>query len=93
MPRKAKDIQKALLKKGFTEREGDHHFFDYYHRNKKTRVVTKLSHSSKEVSDGLLGAMARQIGLTGPEFRAYIDCTLSAENYKALLLERGLISP
>lgn len=91
MPREKRVIEAALTGKGFTRREGDHHYFVYVTlQGRKSRVHTKTSHTPKmkEISDSLLGQMAKQCGLTKPEFLDLVDCPLSREAYEKLLEER-----
>jgi len=86
MPRRKQDVEQALARKGFRQREGDHHYFVYFNiKGKKTARFTKTSHSPKmrEISDSLLGQMARQCGLSKSDFLDLIDCPLSREGYEA----------
>ena len=92
MPKKAKDVTRALEKKGFRSREGDHTFFRLYADGVKTTVRTKVSHGAKEIHDGLLSAMAKQTHLRKKEFLRLIDCPLSEEEYLDLLRERDVIA-
>jgi hypothetical protein len=92
MTREKRDIEAALTGKGFTRREGDHHYFVYMTvQGQKSRAHTKTSHTPKmkEISDGLLGQMAKQCGLTKLEFLDLVDCPLSREAYEALLQKRN----
>ena len=43
----------------------------------------------KEISDGLLGQMAKPCGLTKPEFLGQVDCPVNSEVYESLLEDRG----
>ena len=84
MPRDKRDIESALTGKGFTRREGDPHDFVYMaHQGQQSRAHTKTSHTPKmkEISDGLLGPMAKPFGLTKPEFLDRVDYPLSREAY------------
>ena len=48
MPRRKDNVEKALLRKGFHSKEGDHHYFIYYNlEGLKTAVFTKTSHTPK----------------------------------------------
>ena len=92
MPLEKRVIEAALTSKGFTRREGDHHFFvTMTLQGRKSRVHTKTSHTPrmKEISDVLLGQMATQCGLLKPEFLDLVKCPLSREAYEKLLEERG----
>jgi hypothetical protein len=92
MPLEKRVIEVASSGKRFTRREGDHHFFvTMTLQGRKSRVHTKTSHTPrmKEISDGLLGQMATQCGLTKPEFQDLVKCPLSREAFEKLLEERG----
>lgn len=87
-----KKINLRLQAKGFEKEERDHHFFWYIHNGKKTNICTKTSFGSKkEIGDPLISAMAGQVHLNKNEFMRLIQCTLSKEGYRDLLIERGFI--
>jgi hypothetical protein len=94
LPRPKRDVESALLKKGFKQREGDHHQFIYFGLDgKKTPVVTKTSHtqSMKDIPDPLLSQMAKQCRLSKGELLSLVDCPLSRDDYHKLLDSRGCI--
>ncbi len=91
MPCKTKDIDEALVKKGFTKREGDHHFYEFIYKSQKTALRTKISHSHKEISDQLIAHMSRQLQLVKKEFLSLIACPLSEEDYVQLMKTRGFL--
>ncbi len=87
--RKGKDIDAALVKKGFRrEIDGDHIWYVLT----GTKIKTKLSHGMKGQTIGpeLLGLMARQLRLTKSQFLALIDCTLDETGYREILEKQGL---
>jgi hypothetical protein len=91
MPRKKIDVESALKKKGFSQTEGDHHWFVYVTiEGKKTTARTKTSHSQKmkDISDNLLSQMAKQCKLSKRDFLDLIDCPLSREAYEEILKEQ-----
>lgn len=91
MSRDKRKVEEALSHKGFVRQEGDHHFFVYFTLGgKKSRSRTKTSHTPKmkDLNEGLLGRMARQCGLTKPEFLDLVDCPLTREGFEKLLAER-----
>lgn len=90
---KTSAIRTALTRKGFEQRDGDHHYYIYCIDGKKTAVFTKLSHSADEISDTLIGAMAKQTRLNKARFCELVNCTLSADEYKAILTAAGHIKP
>ena len=86
-----KQIDKALRKKGFEKNTGDHNFYYYMNNGKKTNIFTKTSHSASEINDSLIAKMAKQTYLEKSQFMRLIECTLSGEQYKEILLEKNLI--
>ncbi|HRE17687.1 MAG TPA: type II toxin-antitoxin system HicA family toxin [Rhodocyclaceae bacterium] len=92
MVRRPSDVERALERKGFHRKEGDHHYFSYYTKaGKKTRVFTKTSHGVKELDDTLLGMMSRQCKLTRQDFDRLIDCPLDRDAYERKLIESGVV--
>jgi hypothetical protein len=91
MPRKDRDIQSALQAKGFEiVEERKHRFFHYLDsEGRRTTIRTHLSHQpgSTDVSDGLLGKMARQVGLSPTDFKKLVDCPMSKEEYASKVQE------
>lgn len=85
MPRKQREVEKGLCRKGFRRAESHHHFFIYYSLGgEKTNLFTKTSHGNSELSDYLLGRMARQINLSKSQFFGLVDCTISQQSYEDL---------
>ena len=85
MPRKQREVEKGLCRKGFRRAESHHHFFIYYwFGGEKTHLFTKTSHGNSELSDYLLGRMARQINLSKSQFFELVDCTISQQSYEDL---------
>ena len=91
MPRAKDGIERGLLRKGFEQREGDHHYFIYRNlKGEKTPVFTKTSHTPKmrDIPDNLLALMARQCRLSKADFLNLMDCPLSREEYERKLSQR-----
>ncbi len=86
MPRKHRDIRTAMTSKGFVIDNQRHHVFLAYRREDGilTNFRTKLSHSSagSDVSDNLLGQMAKQVGLARPDFLRLVDCPMTRAEYE-----------
>lgn len=94
MPRDRKDVETALEKKGFLRNEGDHHRFIYYTKDgRKTRVLTKTSHSHRQIADNILSQMAKQCALTNKLFGELVDCPLSRDSYEEMLVQAGYVAP
>lgn len=91
--RSKRTVEAALAQKGFRQHEGDHHFFVFWTADeRKTAVRTKTSHgSTKDLGDGLLLQMARQVKLTKSEFLELVDCPMSRDQYEKHLDDAGHI--
>ena len=87
---KTRQIVQSLSSKGFREVDGNHRRLVYYFGGRKTEVRTKVSHGSKEVSDGLIHAMAQQTRLSKSDFVELITCTLDADGYAEKLRAAGI---
>ncbi|HJJ28845.1 MAG TPA: type II toxin-antitoxin system HicA family toxin [Methanocorpusculum sp.] len=92
---KARDFEKAALKKGFTADRGkDHIVFTYVREDGKIErtLRTKISHNAGDISSSNLSKMKRQLGFsTIEEFQAYISCTLNLDEYRHMLKNQGLL--
>ena len=90
-PRKSRDIDNQLKRKGFKKEERDHAFYFLYYKNKKTSVYTKISHGISEYGNHLLNQMAQQLSLTATELNRFLDCPLTYENLINILIEKKRI--
>ena len=89
---KARNVLAALSAKGFIEAPGrDHRVFFLFQDGKKTSIYTKLSHGKSDSHDGLCSQMAKQMRIPIGRFNQFVDCTLTGEGYKQLLLEAGIL--
>lgn len=68
-----------------------HTIFRLTVEGRKTGYQTFISRGSTEVSDNLLAAMARQLGLRTKQFSEYVDCTFTREDHLGVLREAGEI--
>lgn len=94
MTLKRDDVEGALRRKGFAQNNTDHSYFHFYDKDgKKTPIYTKtsLGVKYKDLGAPLVAAMAKQCGLTKGEFEKLVECTLSHEDYEALLVQRSKI--
>ena len=94
--RRKKDVERALRKKGFKQRENDHAYFNYYSKEGiKSRVFTKTSHGTKvkDIQGDPLRWMAAQCKLTVDQFLMLVDCPLTRDDYEALLIQNHHITP
>jgi predicted RNA binding protein YcfA (HicA-like mRNA interferase family) len=85
MPMKAREVIGGLEKKGFERRDGKDIFLHLKVNGLKTAVFTKVSQAEKEIHDGLLAAMARQLRLSRRQFDDLVRCPLDAPEYLQLL--------
>jgi hypothetical protein len=95
MPLDRSDVESALLLKGFTLSETHHKFFTYHTtQGKKTHINTHTSHGTgyKNLGDDLVKAMSRQCGLTMPQFKQLVSCTLDRNAYQQILVQAGKIT-
>ena len=92
MPFSTRTVQKALRSKlRFKEDRGrSHPQFVLWHDG-RIIATTHISHgsSNKEISDGVIGAMAKQLGVTGRQFRDVVSCAVTREQFLRLILEDG----
>jgi predicted RNA binding protein YcfA (HicA-like mRNA interferase family) len=91
MPKAAKEVAAALIKKGFQKSNSKDVYYRLYVNGKKTIVYTKISHGEKDIHDGLIGAMARQVKLTRKQFNELIECPLQHDAYVKILVAAGVV--
>lgn len=88
MPLKHREIRQGLERKGFRLDEGRKHVHFLYEdlAGRLTTTRTMLSHgaSGDDISDPLVGKMARQLGLSRKQFIELVDCSLSRNDFDAL---------
>ena len=93
--RKPKDIEKALLKKGFVkESESHHHYYYLIINGKKSDLYTYLSHGkqSKDYGTKLMEKVKKQLRFTDrKKAELFLDCPMSAEQYITMLEEADAI--
>lgn len=92
MPFDARRVTAALLKKGFRARQNDHTFYHLTIDGKDAGVFTKISHGERQIGDPLAKHMQKQMKLsTMNEFRNFVDCPMSYEEYLANLKKAGFL--
>ncbi|MCL2625178.1 MAG: hypothetical protein FWD31_16075 [Planctomycetaceae bacterium] len=93
--RSGRDIDSALVKKGFLRfSDGDHIRYRFHVPDNDNPVATtKISHGTlgKTISLKRISQMARQLHLTKNQFLALIDCPLDAAGYLQILREQGRV--
>lgn len=93
-PRKSRDIQRVLEKKGFIlEPEKDHHQFYYLIIDgKKQAIKTYFSHGKKEYDKFLMNQIKKQLKFKDTaKAEDFFDCPMSKEQYVQMLEENGEI--
>ena len=73
-----RNVVSALCKKGFREDlKRDHRYYRLFYGGKKTLIYTKISHGDTDLDPS--------------QFREFITCPLSGEQYLQILKERNLL--
>ncbi|MBZ3935220.1 hypothetical protein [Methanimicrococcus blatticola] len=89
---KTKDIESALLKKGFREtRKGAHKRYTYHFKENKTEFVTYTSHGVTEYSGSILSLMKNQLSLDRKQFDDLVSCPLTKEKLAEVYKDKGII--
>ena len=93
MTYKTKDLESALLSKGFQEALGRrrHRFFHFHHEGKKTDLFTHTSHGEKDFDEFLLNKRKKQMRLSKKQMIDFIECKFTDEMYLKHLLDNHLI--
>lgn len=90
--RKTREIENALLSKGFIRSDSNHRFFHLYVDGKRTPIRTYLSHGVSEYGDDLLSKVRQQMKLRSKkELLEFIDCPVTHEDYVEIVREAGLL--
>jgi len=85
-PFSARDVDAALLRKGFVKRHGDHTYYHFKYKGRDVGVSTKISHGEREIGQGLIKRMRAQMRLeNNADFARFVECPLTLEEYVALL--------
>jgi len=90
---KTRDIEAALLRKGFRRDNTHHEYLWLYVGERQTNVRTLLSHGIPEYGDDLLAKIKKQLGLSKPQFLDLVGCPLTYEIYVDHLRKSGRINP
>ena len=92
MPFDARKVAGSLQRKGFAARQNDHSFFQLLVDGKDVGIFTKISHGEREIGTPLAKKMQHQMKLpTSCNFRDFVECPMSAEDYLALLKDAGYL--
>jgi hypothetical protein len=80
-------VASALEAKGMERHESHHHMFRKQVEG-VTTLVTRISHNSKDIDDGLGRLMGKQLCLNLREFWELVDCPLSERQWDGLVADR-----
>jgi hypothetical protein len=84
---------RSILRKEFVPAEGgrSHRYFEYI-VDDVAISRTYVSHGGKkDLDDDLLSKMGEQCHLSGRQFHAFAKCWMSAEDYRRILIDKGII--
>ena len=87
MPIKAKDMRKCLLNKFnlVEDRSFSHPKYVLYIDDRKY-AVTEISHGGKEISDSILGQMAKQLWVNQGKLKKMVSCQIDKDAYYSHVL-------
>lgn len=86
---KSRQIEAALLKKGFQKSKKHHRYYNYYDENgKKQRFYAYFSNSSPEYTGGLLNALQKELELDAKQFDGVVSCTVSAIELRKIYVNK-----
>ncbi|WNY28028.1 hypothetical protein MmiEs2_02080 [Methanimicrococcus stummii] len=82
---KTRDIESALLKKGFKEYNKKHHkYYIWQNKGRKSTVQTFISRGMVEYNGPILFSMIKQLQLENEQFDELINCPLTKERLEEL---------
>jgi hypothetical protein len=78
------EVRRALQSKlGFEMDAGARHPTFIYRDGDQVVAKTHISHGrGRDLSEGVVAAMARQLGVTAPQLRGAIDCRISCDGFR-----------
>ena len=81
-------VEQALLDKGMERDRAHHHIMFRKSIDGVTQLVTRISHSAKDIDNGLGKLMGNQCCLQLREFWDLVDCPLDEDTWDRLVRER-----
>jgi len=84
---RAATVALALEAKGMERTESHHHMFRKQVGG-VTTLVTRISHSVRDIDDGLGRLMGKQLCLNLREFWELVECPLTEQQWDALVADR-----
>lgn len=82
--------RQSFQQKGFTSKEGTHHFYLFYYEGKLI-AKTMLSHNDQEIGPKLINKMHKQCKMDKNFFIDFAKCYKSKDDYIELLKNKGII--
>lgn len=86
-----KQVESALLKKGFKYSNKSHRFLALFIEGKKTAIRTMVSHGRTTYKGRLEKSLRDQLKVTKEELVGLVECPLTMEAYLECLKERNAI--
>lgn len=88
---KAAAVESALSSKGFVVQHGKHRVFRLVVDGQPSGIATHTSHNQQEIHDVLVGLMASQVKLPKPDFRRWVECSMSGDEYLKRMVTDGFV--
>jgi hypothetical protein len=86
------DTVRSFKRKGYVELPGYSHRRLGYVVNGEIRFRTWVSHGgSDDLSDNQISSMAAECHLSRKQFIAFAKCQMTAEAYRQILIDKGII--
>lgn len=79
----------SLSRKGFQREDTHHHVFHLLVDGKRSSIRTHISHGVPEYGDTLLSQVKKQMRLSKRQLEDFINCPLSEQAYREILIEQG----
>ena len=85
---KTREIESALMKKGFQEYKTKHHkYYIWQNDQKKTVIQTFISHGKHEYNGSVLSSLRKQLHLKNNQFDAFVQCSLTKKDLEMIYSE------
>lgn len=89
---KVRNIERALVKKGFERKEGKKHIiFTFIQNGERTEIYTFLSRGESEYRNKNIGSMCKQLKLSKRNFVNVIDCSWEYDDILNFYVTSGIL--
>ncbi|TDQ67945.1 hypothetical protein C7391_1499 [Methanimicrococcus blatticola] len=86
---KTREIESALLKKGFKAYKKTHHkYYIWQNKDRKSIAQTFISHGITEYSGPVLFSMIKQLQLENDQFDGLIKCHFTKEQLEEFYIQK-----